>query len=122
MIGRRRSDTDELCFKSHQMNTQQGIKTHGQTGKEHSMTKIKNLADKNECFSETSCEHPTSKIKDRDLPLPLLMFVFVKRSGEIKTRGFTNGSLQREYADKNEHSYPKPDHYSLKHVCDTIAK
>lgn len=56
------------------------------------MKEIRDLARKNECFSEIKCSSLTQVIKDR--ALLLLMFMVIKKS-EIKTYGAVAGNRQR---------------------------
>ena len=58
----------------------------------------------------------------KDKALPILMFMVLKRSGEIKSRGVVNGSYERVHTDNVECASPTPDFYALKHVCATAAK
>jgi len=84
------------------------------------MKEIKNLAVKNNCFGEV--DYKSLSQKQKDIALPILMFMVKKRSGDIKTRGCANGSVQRIYTDKYSVSSPTPDFYAFKNVCAVIAK
>ena len=61
---------------------------------------IKNLAVKNKCFREIDYSTLTQEMKDKGLLL--LMFIVMKRNGEIKTQGYANGSYQRVYTNKKD--------------------
>ena len=67
------------------MSAQQGIKKFGQKGKDSVIKEIQNLAEKNECFLEVEYESLTPEMKDK--ALPLLLFMVMKRNGDLKTRG-----------------------------------
>jgi len=84
------------------------------------MKVIKNLAVKNNCFGEVDYKSLSQEKKDK--ALPILMFMVKKRNGDIKTRGFANGSVQRINTDKNSVSSPTPELYAFKYVCAVIAK
>ena len=102
------------------MSIQQGIKKYGQEGKDSVMKETRNLAEKNECFREVKYESLTQEMKDR--ALPLLLFMVMKRNGDLKTRGVANGKHQRMCTDKNEVSSPTPSFDSLKYLCTVFAK
>ena len=109
-----------MAFKAqHQMNVKQGIKEYGDDGKASALKEINNLTS-NECFGEVAYETLTQRQKDR--ALPILMFMIMKRNGDIKTRGVANGSLQRVYTNKDECSSPTPDFYAFKYIIAMIAK
>ena len=74
---------------------------------------------KNECFEETGHENLTQEMKDRFLPLLILMVM--KREGDIKSIEVANGSFQRLHAEKSYCSSSTPDLYSFKHACAMIA-
>ena len=61
---------------------------------------IRNLAIKNDYFREILYEELISKMKDR--ALPILMFIVIKRNGDVKLRGCANRSFQCIYTDKHE--------------------
>ena len=84
------------------------------------MKEVKNLAIKNNCLGEV--EHESLSREMIDKALPMLMFMVLKRSGKIKSRGAVNGSYERLHTDKTECTSPTPEFYSLKHVCETAAK
>ena len=75
------------------------------------MKEIKNLAVKNNYFGEIDYK-PLSQ-ETRDKVLPILMFMVKMRSGDIKTRGCANGSVQRIYTNKNFVSSPTLDFYAF---------
>ena len=50
------------------------------------------------------------------------MFMNLKHSGELKTIGIANGSLQRICSENNESSSTSPCFCSFKHICAMIAK
>ena len=56
------------------------------------MKEIRNLAEKNKCFGEIRYEDLTQEIKDR--ALPLLMFMVMKRTGELKSHRCARGDVQ----------------------------
>ena len=119
-LGFHGTDVDELCFKAEQMSMQRDIKVHGEKGKASAMKEIRNLAKRNEYFGEVKHESLSQEMKDR--ALPLLMFMVMKMTGELKSRGCARGDVQKLCADKNETSSPTPDFYYLKHVCGMISK
>ena len=88
-----------MVFKAQQMNVKQGIKEYGDDGKASALKEIDNLTS-NECFGEIEYDRLTQTQKDR--ALPILMFMIMKRNGDIKTRGVANGSLQRVYTNKDD--------------------
>ena len=61
---------------------------------------MKNLKTKYYCFGETDDPTITQEMKDR--ALPLLMLMVLKRNGDLKTWGVVNGSRQHLCADKND--------------------
>ena len=71
------------------------------------MKETRNLAVKNDCFGEFSCESLTEEMKRR--ALPLLMFMSLKINGDLKSRGAANGSFQRAHTDKVDCTSPTPD-------------
>ena len=106
-----------MMYASKQMRVQQGVCKYGLEGKELALREIKNLTD-NDCFGETKYEKLTQEQKDR--ALPILMFMVLKRHGEIKTRGVANGSVQRVYTNKDYCSPPTPDFYAFNYICAVI--
>jgi len=58
----------------------------------------------------------------KDKALPLLIFMVMKWSGNLKTRGYANESYQRIYSEKNKNSSLTPDFYAFKYVCAIIAR
>ena len=58
----------------------------------------------------------------KDKALPILIFMVLKRSVEIKLRGIANRSYKRVYVDKTECILPTPDFYALKYACTTTVK
>ena len=108
-----------MVFKAQQMNVKQGIKEYGDDGKASALKEINNLTS-NECFGEIDYDRLTQTQKDR--ALPILMFMIMKRNGDIKTRGVANGSLQRVYTNKDDCSSPTPDFYAFKYIIAMIAK
>ena len=119
-LGFRQNEIVELSFKAQQWSVQQGIRKFGDEGKKSAMKEIKNLAVKNNCFGEVDYKSLSQEKKDK--ALPVLMFMVKKRNGDIKTRGYANGSVQQIYTDKNSVSSPTPDFYAFKYVCAVIAK
>ena len=114
-----RNDICSLVFKAKQMGIQQGIKQYGDDGKESVMKEIRNLTT-NECFGEISFETLTQEMKDR--ALPILMFMIMKRNGNLKSRGVADVRVQRVYTNKDDCSSPTPDFYALKYMVAVIAK
>jgi len=102
------------------MSIQEGIKRYGQKGKNSVMKEIKNLDEKNSCFGEIRYETLTQLMKDK--ALPLLLFMVLKRTGDLKTRGVAAGNRQRLYTDKNDCSSPTPDHFAFRYLCAVFAK
>ena len=80
----------ELCFKQEQMSIQRGIRKYGDKEKVSAIKKIKNLTAKNDCFGKIEYSTITQEIKDK--ALPVLMFMVIKRNGELKSTGCTNSS------------------------------
>ena len=81
---------------------------------------IRNLAVKNECFGELDYSTLTQEMKDK--ALPLLMFMVMKRSGELKSRVCANGSFQWLYMDKSKCTSLMPDFYAFKYICRVIVR
>lgn len=84
------------------------------------MKEILNLSEKNKCFRETDYEQLTAEMKDK--ALPLLMFMVLKRHGDIKLRGVANGKFQRPHNKKSKFSSPTLDFYAFKYICAMIAR
>ena len=84
------------------------------------MKETHNLSVENECFGQVYYEYLTQEMKDK--ALPLLMVMFMKRSGEIKSRGVANGSFQLVCTDKEECLSTTPELCSLKCTCAVAAK
>ena len=110
---------DSMMFKAEHMSMQQGIHKYGEEGKKSALKEIANLTD-NECFGEIAYNTLTQEMKDQ--ALPILMFMIMKRNGNIKSRGVANGSVQRAYTDKEDCSSPTPDYYAFKYIIAVIAK
>ena len=83
-------EVTDLVFAAKQYSINAGVKKYGAEGKESAVKEINNLL-KNDCFGETDFDKLTQEQKDR--ALPILMFMILKRNGEIKTRGVANGSV-----------------------------
>ena len=111
-------EVTDLVFAAKQYSINAGVKKYGAEGKESAVKEINNLL-KNECFGETDYDKLTQEQKDR--ALPILMFMILKRNGEIKTRGVANGSVQRLYTNKDDVTSPTPDYHSFKYVCAVAA-
>ena len=111
-------EIDGLCLKTEQCSVQQGVKLHGDKGKELAMKEMRSLALKNKCFDEINYDSLTQEQKDR--ALPLLMFMVMKRNGTLKSRGVTNGKHQKLHSD-NDFASPTPDFYTMKYVCGASA-
>ena len=101
------------------MRMQKGIKSYGVKEKESVMKEIINLSKKNDYFGEIDKASVTEKMKRR--ALPLLMFVAMKRNGDLKTRGCVYGGCQRPNTDKAECSSPTTDFFAFKHTFAVIA-
>ena len=112
-------EVSSMVFKAKKLNIQQGIRKFGDDGKKSAIKEIKNLT-WNECFSEVENKILTQEMKDQ--ALPILMFMIMKRNGDIKTRGVANGIFQRVYTDKDTCSSPTPDFYAVKYMVSTIAR
>ena len=84
------------------------------------MKEISNLTEKNNCFGEINYSSITQEMKDK--ALPLLMFIVIKRNGELKSHECTNGSYQRVCTEKSKVSSPTLDFYTFKYICAVIAK
>ena len=70
------------------------------------MKELINLHEKNPCFGGIEFDSLTQEMKDK--ALPLLLFIVMKRSGDLKTRGVVAGNRQRMHTDKNECLSPTP--------------
>ena len=57
----------------------------------------------------------------KDKALSLLLFMVMKRNGDLKTKGVANGKYQKICMDKNEVSSPIPDINTLKYLCDIFC-
>ena len=101
------------------MSIQQGMKRYGDSRKKSALKEIGNLTG-NECFGEIDYSSLTQEMKDR--ALPILMFMIMKRNGDLKSRGVANGSLQRLYTNKDDCLLPTPDFYAFKYIIAVIAK
>ena len=84
------------------------------------MKEIENLDAKNDCFGEIDCKLLTQEMKDK--VLPLLVIMVMKRDSGIKSRGVANGSLQIFHTNKSECTLLTPYFYSLKCVCAVSVK
>ena len=58
----------------------------------------------------------------KDKALPLLIFMVLKRNGDLKSRGCANGSFQRIYTKKSKVSSPTSDFCAFKYIYAVIAK
>ena len=96
------------------------MKIRGAKCKEPAMKEINNLDMKNECFGEKDKESLTQEMKNQKLPLIIL--TAMKRSGNLKPRGCTNGSYQKICTKKRKCSSTTPDVFSLKHSCGATSK
>ena len=99
-MGYCRSEIYEFYFKAEQISMKKGIKMCSQEGKNSVMKEIKNLAVKNSCFREIDYSTLTQDMKE--IEIPLLMFIAVKISGELKTRGCNNVKVSRLCTDEDE--------------------
>ena len=113
------NEIQAMVFKAETMSIQQGIKKFGETGKDSARKEIHNLTG-NECFGEIEYSTITQQMKDQ--ALPMLMFMIMKRNGNLKSRACANGSYQRVYTDKEDCSSPTPDFYAFKYIVAVIAK
>ena len=52
----------------------------------------------------------------------MLMFMTLKRNGDLKSRGAANASFQRVITNKVDCISPTPDFHALKHVSEVAAK
>ena len=107
-----------MMYAAKQMSVREGVRKYGSEGKDSVLREIKNLTD-NDCFGETKYKKLTQEQKDQ--ALPILMFIVLKRNGEIKTIGVANGSVQRVYTNKDDCFSPTPDFYGFKYICAVIA-
>ena len=78
------------------------------------MKEILNLIE-NYCFGETDYSNPSQEANDKTLQI--LMFMILKRNELLKTRGCTNGSVQRINTSKEELSSLTSDYYAFKIMC-----
>ena len=81
---------------------------------------INKLVEKNQCFVEIEYESLTQDMKCR--VLPLLVVMVLKRSIDLKTRGYTNRNLQRMHTGKMKFSSSTSEFFSLKYACSVITK
>ena len=84
------------------------------------MKKTRNLVVKNNCFMELPCKSLTKDMNRR--ALSLLMFMMLKRNGDLNSRGAANGSFQLVFTDKVDCASSTPSFYALKHVAAVVAK
>ena len=113
------NEIEGMMFKAETMSIQKGIKQFGEIGKDSARKEIENLLG-NECFGEIDFATITQEMKDQ--ALPMLMFMIMKRNGNLKSRAVANGSYQRVYTDKEDCTSPTPDFYSFKYIVAVIAK
>ena len=92
-MGFRVKEVDELCFKAEHISMQRSIKIHGSKGKDSAMKEMKKLTMNNSCFGDIDHAAITQETKDGDLLL--LMFIVLKRNGDLKKRGVSNRKKQR---------------------------
>lgn len=104
-----------LCFKIVQHIVQKGIKKFGVAMKE-----IHDLDAKKDDFGEVDHDKLYQEMKYK--ALLLLMLMIIKRNGQIKPRGFANGSCKRVCTEKHERTSPAPELFSVKHACGVAAK
>ena len=107
-----------LQFALAQLSVSKGIKVHGKKGKDSVMKEINNLVDR-DCFGETDYDALTPRQKK--MALPILMFMIMKRNGELKTRGCADGRPQRLWTDKATVSSPTPAIECIKYILAVIA-
>ena len=79
---------------------------------------MKNQAIKNECFSEVDYDSLTDEMKNN----ALLLFMAIKRSSELKSRGVAHDRYQRGQITKEDYSSPMPTFYTFKCMYTLIAK
>lgn len=113
-------DIADMMYKAKQWSVQQGVDKFGHLEEESVMKEIQNLTVKNDCFGEVDFKSLTQEMKDK--ALPILMFMVMKRNGDLKTRGCVNGSVQKLYMNKEDVSSPTPDFYAFKYICAVIAR
>ena len=113
-------EIEGTCFKKEQYSIQKGIKKFDKKVKMSAMKEICNLASKIYFFGEVDYDKLSQEMKDK--ALFILMLVIMKRNGEIKSRGYTNGSCQRVCIDKNEHTSPALEFCSVKHARGVVGK
>ena len=111
-------EIDGLCMKTEQHSMQKGVKAFGDKGKESAMKEMRSLTIKNQCFVEL--EHDSLTQEQKDKALPLLMFMFMKRNGTLKSRGVANGKIQKLHSDQDCTS-PTPCFCAVKHACGVAA-
>ena len=75
-------EIERLCSKSGQYSLQKGVKLFAEKEKLSATKEINNLAVKNDCFGEIDCKSLTQEMKDKELPL--LMLMLMKSNGDIK--------------------------------------
>ena len=84
------------------------------------MKDMKNLTIKNSCFGEIDHESTSREMKDK--ALLFLMFMTLKRNGDLKTRGVSNGNHQRLHAEKKDCISPILDFHAFKCVFSVTTK
>lgn len=92
---------------------------YGDEGKASAMKEIQNLT-QNECFDKITYNKLTQEMKDH--ALLFLMFMIIKRNGDLKSRGVADGHVQCLYTDKNGCSLPTLEFYAFKYIVAVIAK
>ena len=76
------------------------------------MKEIRNIAEKNVCFGELNYEFLTKETKNE--ALTMLMLMETKRSGDVKTRGYADGGLQKVHKSREYFLSLNPDFHALK--------
>lgn len=114
-LGFKGDESDGICFKKEQHIFQKVFKKFDEKRMASAMKEIRNLAVKNDYFVEVDYDKLSQEMKDK--ALPLLILIVMKLKGEIKFRGCANGSYHIVHIDKYEFTSPTPDFYSVKCVC-----
>lgn len=104
-----------MVFEQQQMSIWEGSCCYGAEGGRSAEKEIRSLTESG-CFGEVKYELLSDEDKNANL-----MFMAIKQSGSLKTRGVENGSVQRIYTDKNECLSPTSDFYSFKYVVTIIV-
>ena len=105
-------------YSLNQVSLNKGLKKYGDQAKESVMKELDNLC-RHEAFAEIDYESLSAT--DKRNALPILMFMVLKRNGDLKSRGCADGRPQRLWTDKHAVSSPTPAIEALKYILAIIA-